>query len=173
LLLGVGLVVLAAGCGGGKKAAANKIGATGGLGVTGTGGTGHIGITDTGATGPSGVAGFASSKNCLAFAGLAAKIASASSTSGSPTTSPETALRELQALADAAPSEIKGDIQTVAAAFSGFVQTLKNSGYKFGSNSVPTPAQLAALLSAAKTFDSGKLKQAEQHLNAWRLANCN
>jgi hypothetical protein len=33
--------------------------------------------------------------------------------------------------------------------------------------------QLAAFASAVKAFNTKKLQQAEQHLSAWALANCN
>jgi hypothetical protein len=78
----------------------------------------------------------------------------------------------LQALAKAAPSDISGDFQTFAAAFSGFVHALQNAGYKLGSKTPPTAAQAAAFAKAAKSFNTPKLKQAEQHLSAWEHQNC-
>jgi len=36
----------------------------------------------------------------------------------------------------------------------------------------PTPAQLAQLQAAAKTFSTPKLQAAEQHLTAWAKKNC-
>jgi len=98
LLLAAGLVVLAAGCGGGSKKV--LIVRTGRQATTTT----QSGIT------PSGGSTFASAKNCLAFAGVAAKIASAmapaTASSGS---DPQAVEREFQAFAAAAPSEVKGD----------------------------------------------------------------
>ena len=79
---------------------------------------------------------------------------------------------ELQALAKAAPSDISGDFQTFAMAFSGFLHALQSSGYKLGSTTPPTAAQAAAFATAAKSFDTPKLKQAEQHLSAWAHQNC-
>jgi hypothetical protein len=164
LLLAAGLVVLAAaGCGGGKKtSAAPKTGATSTVPVSSNpvitaGGTGN----------------FASAKNCLEFAGLAAKIASAMApATANPASAPDAASRELQALVDAAPADIKGDLQTIASAFSSYLQALQSSGYKFGSKTPPTSAQMAALMNAVKVFSTAKLKNAEQHLTMWEGQNC-
>ena len=70
------------------------------------------------------------------------------------------------------PSDIRGDFQTFAAAFSGFLHALQSSGYKLGSKTPPTAAQAAAFAQAAKAFATPKLKQAEQHLSAWARQNC-
>jgi hypothetical protein len=162
LLLAAGLVVLAAGCGGSNSSAPPTTGVTSTQQDTTTNGTGGTGN-------------FASSHNCLQFAGLAGKIASAMApTSGGDTQSAiQAETRELQALADAAPSDIKGDFQTFATAFSSYIQAIQNSGYKLGSTTPPTAAQIAALATAAKALSTTKMTQAEQHLQAWARANCN
>ncbi len=158
VLLAAGLVVLADGCGGGSKSSAPP---------TTQATTTQQAVTTTS------LGSFASAKNCLAFAGLAAKIARTSAlTYGTPATAPEAASRELQTLADAAPSDIKGDLQTIATAFSGYLQVLQNSGYKLGSTTPPTATQIAALVHAAKVFNTSKLTHAEQHLRAWEGTNC-
>ena len=143
LLLAAGLVVLAAGCGGSNSSAPPTTSSTGS---------------------------FASAKNCLAFAGLAAQVAKTMSASYS--ASPGAAADELQALADAAPSDIKGDLQTIAAAFSDYLQAVQDSGYTFGSTTPPTQAQIAALVSAARVFNTAKLTAAEQRLAHWEKQNC-
>ena len=117
-------------------------------------------------------ANFASAHNCQALAGLAAKAAAAVEASGNSTNALQTEATELQALAKAAPSDISGDFQTFATAFTGFLHALQSSGYKLGSKTPPTAAQAAALATAAKSFDTPKLKQAEQHLSAWARQNC-
>ena len=150
----VGLAILAAGCGGGSSPSS--------AGTTQQ-------TTTTGSSGRS----FASAKNCRDFAGLAGKIASAMSpTSGDTQSAIQAESQELQALADAAPSDIKGDFQTFATAFSSYMQALQSSGYKLGSTTPPTAAQLAALATAAKAFSTTKLTRAEQHLSTWVSANC-
>ena len=102
--------------------------------------------TSTGISGSN----FASAKNCLAFAGVAARIASAMAptTSGGTQAVFQAELRNLQAFADAAPADVKADFQTFATAFSGYLQALQHSGYTLGSNKVPTAAQMAALVQA-------------------------
>ena len=150
----VGLAILAAGCGGGSSPSS--------AGTTQQ-------TTTTGSSGRS----FASAKNCRDFAGLAGKIASAMSpTSGDTQSAIQAESQELHALADAAPSDIKGDFQTFATAFSSYMQALQSSGYKLGSTTPPTAAQLAALATAAKAFSTTKLTRAEQHLSTWVSANC-
>jgi hypothetical protein len=173
VLLAVGLVVLAAGCGGGKKKPSSA-------GPTGVGSTGHIGLTGatgtTGSTGPTGSASssFASAQNCLQFAALGAKIASAMAPASSNGTAAtfQAEAHELQAFADAAPSAVKADFQTFATAFSAYLLALQNAGYKIGSMKVPTAAQITALGNAAKLLNTAKMKTAEQHLAAWVSANC-
>jgi hypothetical protein len=154
LFLAAGLVVVAAGCGGGSKSPA----------VPATGATSTRQATTTGNSGT----GFASASNCRQFAYLATMSATASSLASSRALQLE--MRDLQALANAAPSDIKGDFQTFATALSSYLKAFEKSGWKAG---VPeTAAQFAALTRAAKVFNTEKLKAAEQHLLAWSKANC-
>lgn len=157
LLVVAGLVTAAvAGCGGGSNNSSPPTTSTQQATTTGSSGTG-----------------FASAKNCLAFAGIAAKIASSMSpTSGNPGSDAQAATHEFQAFADAAPPAVKGDFQTFATAFSSYVTALQNSGYKLGSTTPPTSSQLAALVQAAKVFNTAKVKTAEHHLSAWAAQNC-
>ena len=158
-MLVAGLVALAAGCGGGSKSSSPPSST-------------EVTLTATTSSSSGSVASFASAHNCQALAGLAAKAAAAVEASGNSTNALQTEATELQALAKAAPSDISGDFQTFATAFSGFLHTLQSSGYKLGSKTPPTAAQAAALAKAAKSFDTPKLKQAEQHLSAWARQNC-
>jgi hypothetical protein len=163
-VLVAGLVAIAAGCGGGSQ---NRSGTTSLVGTTHST-TATVQQTSTGGSSPS----FASAKNCQDLAGLAAKVASTVAASGGSANALQTESNELQALANAAPSDIKGDFQTFATAFSSFLHTIQSSGYKLGSKTPPTAAQVAQLAKAAKSFDTPKLRQAEQHLNAWAKQNC-
>jgi hypothetical protein len=167
LLLAAGLVLLAAGCGDSKKTAATPTNTTGATGKTGATGLGPTGAGPAGSTG-----GFASAKNCLAFAGLAAQIASAMAPASADNSSIDDGTQYLQALADAAPSEIKGDLQAVATALGSYVQAVKDSGYDLSSKAPPSAAQLIAIASAAKVFNTAKLQQATQHLRTWEQQNC-
>jgi hypothetical protein len=75
-----------------------------------------------------------------------------------------------QNLANQAPSAIRPDIQTLAAAFSAYASALSKVGYKFGS--VPSASQISALEGATKVFTSTKLTAATKNLQAWAVANC-
>lgn len=159
------LPVLAAGCGGSSPSSAGQTQQTTTHDMTTT-----DQMTTTGSSGTS----FASAKNCRDFAGLAAKIAGAvSAGSGNPATAVQTESRELQALADAAPADIKGDFQTFATAFSSYLHAIEKAGYEPGQRlTAPSAAQLAAFGNAAKVLSSPKLTKAERHLAAWVQANC-
>jgi hypothetical protein len=167
VLTAAALVLVVAACGGGGSAAPKTTTTT-----TGTGPSGNIGPTGAGPTGSSGP-GFASASNCRDFALIGAKIASAiGSTSGSGTSSAAAAKAELQAWADAAPPEIKGDFQTIATAFSNFLDQINASGYTLGSTTPPTAAQIAALTAAAKAFATPQVKQASKNIQTWVSTNC-
>ena len=73
-------------------------------------------------------------------------------------------------MASAAPSEICGDFQTFATAFSAYGQAFAKAGLQPGK--VPSAAQIIQLGAAAKAFNSAKLTAAEQHLSAWAHKNC-
>jgi hypothetical protein len=163
VLLVAALVTVVAGCGGGKK---------GGATATRT----LVASTSiTNPATPSQTSTFASAKNCRDLAGLATKVASAvTATSGNPATALQSEAAALQALARAAPAEVRADFQTFATAFAGFLHTLEKAGYKPGAATSPTPdaAQARAIAKAARSFDTPKLRRAEQHLSAWAARNC-
>src|SRR3954469_8990312 len=121
LLLAAGLAVLAAGCGGRP-----------------TGG------------GPTGDSAFASVENCAAFGHLESQIVSGRGHEPGDTSSLDRRARTIQALADAAPADIKDDLETIASGFAHYVHVTKSSGYGENSKSPPTPGQRAALARAAK-----------------------
>ncbi len=165
VILAAGLVAVAAGCGGGGSKSSSSTSSQ----MHETTATSSATTTSSSGSGTT----FASAKNCQDLAGLAAKVAGAiEATSGNPANTLETEAKALQALANAAPSDIRGDFQTFATAFSNFLATLEKAGYKPGSTSPPTAAQIAALTKGAKAFESPKLTQAEQHLSAWAKQNC-
>ena len=167
VLLAAGSVALAAGCGGGSKNSSSSTPAQ-------TPASTASSTTKTTSGGSGSGPDFASAKNCRDLAALATKAASAITASGNPATALRTEAAELQALANAAPSEIRGDFQAFAAAFTGYLHTLEKVGYTPGSKTSPTPsaAQAAAIAKAVKSFDTAKLRKAEQHLSAWGKQNC-
>ena len=82
----------------------------------------------------------------------------------------QTAVSAYQALASAAPAQIRPDVQTMAQAFSSFAAALSKAGYVPGK--VPTPAQVAGVTAAAQAFSQPKLRAAGQRLTAWAHQNC-
>jgi hypothetical protein len=78
--------------------------------------------------------------------------------------------KALQAVAGAAPEEIRGDFETFASAFTAYAQAFEKAGLKPGK--VPTAAQLVHMATAAKAFSAPKLQAADQHLSAWAQKNC-
>jgi hypothetical protein len=114
---------------------------------------------------------FASTTNCQQLAGVGAKFAQAMSagTRGGKFDL-QTAVSAYQALASAAPAQIRPDVQLMAQAFSSFAATLSKVGYVPGK--VPTPAQIAGVTTAAHVFSQPKLRAAGQRLTAWAHQNC-
>jgi hypothetical protein len=148
--------VVAAGCGGSKKKSASPT----------TSSTSAATTTTSSAT-PK----FATSKNCAQLESLGTKLAQAlQTTSGSVETRLTKEAQLLHDYANAAPSDVRGDFQTLADAFDTYVHALLKAGIKPGQ--VPTQAQIAKIQAAAKTFSTQKLRAAEQHLAAWAQANC-
>lgn len=158
-VLTIVLVFVVAGCGGGKKKSAAAA-------TTAAGSTTTSAASTTAAT-PS----FASTKNCQQLAALGAKMSQAlQASTGNGVSNLGDEETVFKALASAAPSEIRGDFETFAAAFSAYAKALGNAGLKSGKT--PTAAQIAALTAAAKSFSAPKLQAAEQHIAAWARKNC-
>jgi hypothetical protein len=159
-VLVVAFVVIAAGCGGAsKKKSASPT-------TTATAVTTTLATTTTSAA-PT----FATSKNCAQLIGLGARFAKAlQAASGKAGASIANEAKVFQAMAGAAPSQIRGDFETLAGAFNVYVHAFAKAGLKPGT--VPTAAQLAQIETAAKTFSTPKLQAAEQHLSAWAQKNC-
>ena len=160
LLVALSLVVAASGCGGSKKAAAPATTAT----------TAAAAPTSTSA-GATTTPSFKSAHNCAQLASLGEQVAkSLQSTSGDLKGTLDNEDKVLQAMANAVPSEIRGDFQTFQQAFHDYLQAISKLNLKAGS--VPSADQIAKLTSAAKAFSTPKLQAAEQHLSAWASKNC-
>jgi hypothetical protein len=82
----------------------------------------------------------------------------------------QAAVKAYQDLANAAPSAIQPDVQTISRAFATFASALAKTGYTLGHT--PTASQAAALQSAAQVFSQSKLRTAEQNVAAWARQNC-
>ena len=68
------------------------------------------------------------------------------------------------------PSEIRGDVQTIADAFTKYANALK--GVDLSSGQTPSAADLAKIQNALKSFNQAKLQAAEAHIQAWTQKNC-
>jgi hypothetical protein len=156
-VLGTLVVALAAACGGSSKSAATTTAAA---------------TTTTASSGTSGAPTFASTKNCRQLEAMAVSVAKSITPGAGGKIDPKKYADVMNAMANAAPSAIRGDFKTFAEAYSQFVDTLEKSGYQIGSATVPSAAQLAALTTAAKKLSAPKVKQAEQNLSAWGQKNC-
>ena len=153
-------VVLVAGCGGGKKKSAAS---------TTSGSATTAAVTTTSKS--SGTPSFASAKNCKDLAALGAKMSQAlQAASGNGLSSLNDEANIFKAMASAAPSDIRGDFETFASAFSAYAEALSKAGFKPGKT--PTAAQIAALTKASQSFNTPKLQAAEQHLAAWGQSHC-
>jgi hypothetical protein len=77
---------------------------------------------------------------------------------------------QLQAMADAAPDEIKDDLDVIATELEGFYTALAESGYEPGS--APTPEQIAQLSALAEVIDQEAFDEASDNIDEWFEANC-
>jgi hypothetical protein len=82
----------------------------------------------------------------------------------------QAAANAYQDLANAAPSAIRPDVQTISHAFSTFIAALEKSGYTLGHT--PTASQTAALQSAVQLLNQSNIRTAEQNVAAWAKQNC-
>jgi hypothetical protein len=114
---------------------------------------------------------FADASNCRQLNGVSTKFAQAmAAASSGGKLNYQAAVKAYQGLADAAPSAIRPDLEAMAQSFTSFANAIAKSGYKPGKT--PSPAQILALESAAKSFSSGKLATAEKDVEAWAVKNC-
>jgi hypothetical protein len=165
-MLGVLLVALVAACGS-KKSSSGTTTTTTTPASEGTGsGSGSGTTTGSG----SGSGSFASAKNCKDLEGLAAKVSQSFQPNGNGELDLKKEADALDALANAAPNEIKSDFKTFADAFKKFAQVYGDVKIKPGET--PTAAQIAKLTEAAKSFNTAKLQQATQHLSTWASSHC-
>jgi hypothetical protein len=77
---------------------------------------------------------------------------------------------QLQAMADAAPDEIKDDLEVIANELEAFYTALGEAGYEPGV--APTPEQIAQLSALAEVVDQEVFDEASDNINAWFEANC-
>jgi hypothetical protein len=166
--LGALLIVLAAGCGSKKSASSSPTTTTNSSSGTSTEATTNEATTTEATTTTSSGSNpsFASTKNCAQLASLASKLTN--SVGG------QVDLKgysdAMDALANAAPDEIKSDFKTFAEAFKGFASAMSDAGLKPGET--PTAAQIAKLSAASQKLSTPKIQAATRHLEAWGQKNC-
>lgn len=120
-----------------------------------------------GATDDSVFAGF-DSEECLRLASIGAAIGAAFSGSGGAES--EESAELLAELVDEAPSEIRADIEIVAAALAEYVDTIRDLDLAEGE--VPSAEQLQQIQAALASIDQPGLQAASERLSAWADQNC-
>lgn len=180
------LVVVAAGCGSKKKPSAaatlpatttsassssgNSSSSSGSTTTNST--TTSSTTTNNGSSSSSSAPSFADTKNCKQLVSLGQKFSAAiqaASGSGS-AAAVANEVKLFKALADASPSDIRGDFETIADAFATSATALQKAGITAGKT--PTPKQLLELEAASKSFSSAKVQAASKNLEAWATKNC-
>jgi type IV pilus biogenesis protein CpaD/CtpE len=77
---------------------------------------------------------------------------------------------QLEAMAAAAPDEIRDDFEVLARELGPFYEALGEIGLTPGAQ--PTPDQIAALAAASEGVDQVALQEASSNLEAWFADNC-
>ena len=115
--------------------------------------------------------GFATSANCRKLALIGSTFAQAAG-AGSGQAQPKLAdeVKALQAMADAAPSEISGDFRTMAGALGDFAQVWDEAGLAPGET--PSPTQIAKLVAASQKLAQTDVQTAAEHVSTWVAENC-
>ena len=79
---------------------------------------------------------------------------------------------QFQAFADAAPSEIKDDLETVADGYADFVKVLSDANYNPASGQAPSPEVQAQIESASEKLEASDFQEAAARVTAWFQAGC-
>ncbi len=163
-------VVLVAGCGGSSSPSTSTTTAKKPTATKKSAATTATTVPVSSKPSSSGTPTFASDANCLQLSGLGTKFAEAMGAATGSKFNETAAAADFQKMADAAPSAIRPDLETIATAFTKFAEAMKSSGFVIGKT--PTAAQEASLAQAVTVFEGSKLKSAEAALQAWGSKNC-
>ena len=82
----------------------------------------------------------------------------------------EQAAGQLEAMAAAAPDEIKDDLEVISEELGAFYTALAETGYEPGA--APTPEQMDRLSALSEVIDQDAFDEASDNINAWFEANC-
>jgi hypothetical protein len=137
------------------------------------GGSGDNGTVATSPAASGAVAGSIDAGKCAdaatAMAAAAAAIPQAiGGTAGDLTTSVD----QLQALTDAAPADIRADLQIVTDGYAKIVQILADANFDPNSGQVPSADVIAQLTAAAQELDKAEFRDATTRVNAWFANGC-
>jgi hypothetical protein len=110
------------------------------------------------------------SEECLSFASVGAKMSEAFEAAGGATGDLSASAEAFDELVDAAPDEIKGDLQTLADGIQQMAEALK--GVDLTSGETPSAEDLQQLQEAMSSLDNTELQQASTNVEAWVEENC-
>lgn len=107
------------------------------------------------------------SGECTELAAIGAKIAQAAGAQGGDIGSSADYFAEL---ADAAPDEIKDDLEVFAEEFAQFAEAI--AGIDLSGGSTPSADDIAKIQEATAAFDDPRIQEASANIEAWAQENC-
>ena len=84
----------------------------------------------------------------------------------------DTSIDQVQAFADAAPSEIRDDLQTVSDGYADFVKVLTDTNYNPASGQAPSAEVSAKIQAGAEKLEESDFQEAADRVTAWFEAGC-
>jgi hypothetical protein len=150
--------MLLAACGGDDEGGSDEAGG-GGDGGEATDGNGDVGIFDA--------------AECAEVAAAMAAAAQAMPAvmSGS-AADLEQSIEQFQAFAEAAPEEIRDDMQTLAEGYAQIAQVLADADFDPASGQPPSPETIAALEQASQALNSEEFTAAAERVSAYFESGC-
>jgi hypothetical protein len=167
IVLSLVLAFGVAGCGSKKSTTTTTAAAATTTTATTSSSDGTTSTTATTTASSSGLGSLGSAANCQQLANLGSTIGSAFTGAGG---DPSKVSALLQQFADAAPSDIKPDFQTIADAMKKVSDALK--GVDLTGGKTPDAATLAKLSQLSSTLNVQALTAASQHIATWAATNC-
>ncbi|MGL6278464.1 MAG: hypothetical protein ACRC50_02775 [Gaiella sp.] len=107
------------------------------------------------------------SEECTELVAIGAKISQAVGTQGGDI---DTSVDYFTELADAAPDEIKDDLEVFADQFAEFAKAVQ--GLDLSGGTTPSAEDVQKLQEASAAFDDPKLQEASANIEAWAKENC-
>ncbi len=163
--------LLLAACSSGDDGGGATGGTTGGTTASGETASGETasGATATGATG--GDVGSIDTAQCAEVAAAMSQAANAMPDAFSGNTADlDQSLEQLRAFAEAAPEEIRADVQTIVEGYSKIVEAMQSAGYDPASGQAPPPEVIAALTELGQELNGQEFQAAVQRVNEYFAA---